>query len=164
MTSAAADAVASVTHADVTDVCAFLGTPVYELVPRVTPRIYQSTPPERFQYQWFIFKKKAFCLGLQCDGRSGVGGTAGRGEAAAHRRVRRHRRIAAPLTFPSRWSVRVSLAAIKNLLDSCGMLRVQPKGAEAQTGLRHDVLAASRWRSSWEAGCQQLTAEMGVND
>ena len=21
-----------------------------------------------------------------------------------------------------------------------------------------------RWRSSWEAGCQQLTAEMGVND
>ena len=34
----------------------------------------------------------------------------------------------------------------------------------ALTGLRHDVLAASRWRSSWEAGCQQLTAEMGVND
>ena len=31
-------------------------------------------------------------------------------------------------------------------------------------GLRHDVLAASRWRGSWEAGCQQLTAEMGVND
>ena len=37
-------------------------------------------------------------------------------------------------------------------------------GAEALTGLRHNVLAASRWRSSWEAGCQQLTAEMGVND
>ena len=25
--------------------------------------------------------------------------------------------------------------------------------AEAQTGPRHDVLAVSRWRSSWEAGC-----------
>ena len=37
---------------------------------------------------------------------------------------------------------------------------------EAQMGPRHDVLAASRWRSSWEAGCQQLTAETetGVND
>ena len=43
------------------------------------------------------------------------------------------------------------------------MQRRKPKGAEAQTGLRHDVciLAASRWRGSWEAGCQQLTAEMG---
>ena len=42
--------------------------------------------------------------------------------------------------------------------------RRKPKGAEALTGLRHNVLAASRWRGSWEAGCQQLTAEMGVND
>ena len=42
--------------------------------------------------------------------------------------------------------------------------RRKPRGAEAQTGPRHDVLAASRWRSSWEAGCQQLTAETGVND
>ena len=30
----------------------------------------------------------------------------------------------------------------------------------APTGLS----AASRWRSSWEARCQQLTAETGVND
>ena len=42
--------------------------------------------------------------------------------------------------------------------------RRKPRGAEAQTGPRHDIVAASRWRSSWEAGCQQLTAEMGVND
>ena len=42
-------------------------------------------------------------------------------------------------------------------------LMIKMQGAEAQTGLRHDVLAASRWRSSWEAGCQQLTAETGVN-
>ena len=44
------------------------------------------------------------------------------------------------------------------------MRKLTPRGAEAQTGPRHDVMAASRWRSSWEAGCQQLTAEMGVND
>ena len=42
--------------------------------------------------------------------------------------------------------------------------KLKPTGAEAQMGPRHDVLAASRWRSSWEAGCQQLTAETGVND
>ena len=41
--------------------------------------------------------------------------------------------------------------------------RRKPKGAEALTGLRHNVLAASRWRGSWEAGCQQLTAETGVD-
>ena len=34
----------------------------------------------------------------------------------------------------------------------------------ALKGCMHGVLAASRWRSFWEAGCQQLTAEMGVND
>ena len=27
--------------------------------------------------------------------------------------------------------------------------RRKPRGAEAQKGPRHDVLAASRWRSSW---------------
>ena len=42
--------------------------------------------------------------------------------------------------------------------------RRKPRGAEAQTGPRHDILVASRWRNSWEAGCQQLTAETGVNN
>ena len=28
----------------------------------------------------------------------------------------------------------------------------------------HHIKHAARWRSSWEAGCQQLTAEIGVND
>ena len=114
-TCATADAaVASVAHADVTDVCAFRATPVYEMVPRVTPRIQgggagvalpaTSTPPERSQCHWFSVFKLIFCLGLQCDGDetvqetvlvhlmgSGAGGTAGRGGAAAHSRVRRHR-------------------------------------------------------------------------
>ena len=35
---------------------------------------------------------------------------------------------------------------------------------DTQMGPCHDVLAASRWQNSWEAGCQQLTAETGVND
>ena len=103
-TCATADAaVAPVAHADVTDVCAFRATPVYEMVPRVTPRIQgggagvalpaTSTPPERSQCHWFSVFKLIFCLGLQCDGDetvqetvlvhlmgSGAGGTAGRGE------------------------------------------------------------------------------------
>ena len=39
--------------------------------------------------------------------------------------------------------------------------RNKKKGPNVTTGTS---MAASRWRSSWEAGCQQLTAEMGVND
>ena len=125
-TCATADAaVASVTHADVTDVCATRrrATPVYELVPRVTPWIHQSTSPERGQYQWPIFlQKRPFCQGLQCDGGSGAGGTAGRGEAAAHRRVRRHRHglrsVAADAVAPPGAATSVAVTVTRAVVTS----------------------------------------------
>ena len=38
------------------------------------------------------------------------------------------------------------------------------EGAEAQTGPRQDGQPAARRRRPWERGCQQPTAESGVND
>ena len=91
--SAAADAAAPVTHAEVTDGCATCRrvTPAHEMVPRAKPRIHQSTTRRAWPVQRPTSEKEEFCHGLQCDDRSGAGGKAGRGVAAAHHRVRRHR-------------------------------------------------------------------------
>ena len=90
---AVAYAAAPVTHAEVTDGCATCRrvTPAHEMVPRAKPRIHQSTTRRAWPVQRPTSEKEEFCHGLQCDDRSGAGGKAGRGVAAAHHRVRRHR-------------------------------------------------------------------------